>query len=232
MENKICAVIRDILPLYCDNAVSEESKKIIEGHLEGCEGCRQYKKELKEAGNVNVSNNKNAISNETANIKQIADRLRRRKRNIVIGVSAAFVLALIVLSQIFQISVIAGTSMEPTYSDKQDIIINRMSYRFSSPKRGDIIYFSHNDVLSIKRVIGLPEETIELKNGKLYIDGELLEENYFDREVGNPGDITYPVTLGNDEYFVIGDNLDNSLDSRQSAYGMIQRDEVLGKVIR
>ena len=126
-----------------------------------------------------------------------------------------------------------GSSMEPTLSNDDSLWINLLAYRFGDPERYDIIVFPYaDDVHYIKRIIGLPGETVQIAaNGDILINGQLLEEpNKFSRIV-NPGVASTPITLGPDEYFVLGDNRNNSRDSRYSDVGNIKREKILGKAV-
>ncbi len=112
-----------------------------------------------------------------------------------------------------------GESMTPTLQDKDNLIVEKLSYRFGDPKRFDIIVFPfkyEEDTYYIKRIIGLPGETVQIDlEGNIYINGEILEEHY-GKEVIKPeriGRAIEPILLGEDEYFVMGDNRNNSADS-------------------
>lgn len=126
-----------------------------------------------------------------------------------------------------------GESMEPTLSDQNKIIINKMAYRFSSPKRFDVIVFKpegkEHSFYNIKRVIGLPGETIQILNGEVYINDELLEEKFEVPNIVNEGLAAEPVVLDEDEYFVLGDNRNNSEDSRFANVGSVTEKEIAGK---
>ena len=128
-----------------------------------------------------------------------------------------------------------GGSMEPTLSDEDNLIVDKITYRFSDPERFDIIVFPFKykeKTYYIKRIIGLPGETVQIdQQGNIYIDGEILNENY-GKEVIQPDHIglaSQPITLGDDEYFVLGDNRNNSTDSRVSQVGNIKRDDIIGR---
>ncbi len=130
---------------------------------------------------------------------------------------------------------VKGASMEPNFFDHEYLIINEISYRFNSPERGDIVVFKYPRDPSqyfIKRIIGLPNETLEIKNGKITVfnndsrDGLVLEEEYLEEEVKTFGDRT--ISLGADEYFIMGDNRLASFDSR--SFGPIKRESIVGKV--
>lgn len=123
--------------------------------------------------------------------------------------------------------------MEPTLSAGDTILIDRVSYAFGSPKRGDIIVFRTSDdpkaSLHIKRVIGLPGETVQIRDGQILIDGELYVEKKGFPSINNPGMAEEPVELGKGEYFVLGDNRNNSEDSRSADIGNVNQKDILGK---
>ncbi|MGN0402692.1 MAG: signal peptidase I [Acetatifactor sp.] len=128
-----------------------------------------------------------------------------------------------------------GASMEPTLSNGDNLIVDKLSYRFHDPERFDIIVFPFKykkNTFYIKRIIGLPGETVQIdEKGNIYINGELLQEGY-GREVILPSHIglaAEPIKLGEDEYFVLGDNRNNSSDSRTEAVGNIKRSDIIGK---
>ena len=129
---------------------------------------------------------------------------------------------------------VIGDSMNPTLNNGQEIYINRIVYNFFSPDRGDVVVFSpssnQNTHYYVKRIIGLPGETIQIKNGRIYINDKLFEENsdIYDL-IENPGIAENEIVLGKKEYFVLGDNRNNSEDSRNANIGVIKRKDILGK---
>lgn len=135
---------------------------------------------------------------------------------------------------LFQPFLVKGESMEPNFANGDYLIIDELSYRFDKPQRGEVIVFRNPLDLSqryIKRVIGLPSETIEIKDGKIKIfnqqGSEILDEtDYFSSSIFTAGNIN--TTLGEDEYFVLGDNRDASSDSRR--WGSLPKDYIIGKV--
>ena len=137
-----------------------------------------------------------------------------------------------VVTFIGQRTQVSGDSMETTLSSGDQLIVDKISYRFRDPKRYDIVVFPYHyeeNTFYIKRIIGMPGETIQIVGGEVYIDGKLLGEHYGNELMLNPGLAADPVTLGDDEYFVLGDNRNNSQDSRVSNVGVIHRDELLGR---
>ena len=129
---------------------------------------------------------------------------------------------------------VIGDSMKPSLSNGDVTIINRLVYDARTPKRGEVIVFKPNGNDSshyyIKRIIGLPGETIECKDGKILIDGEELEEDYKTTEIKDLGTLEEPITLSSNEFFVLGDDRQNSEDSRNVNVGNVKRSEIAGKV--
>jgi len=132
---------------------------------------------------------------------------------------------------------VKGASMEPNYYDHEYLIINEISYRFNDPERGDVVVFKYprdTKQFFIKRVIGLPGETIEIKSGQVYIYNDeyptgvqLDEDLYLEDNIRTSGEKV--VLLRNEEYYVLGDNRSSSLDSRN--FGPLPRNMVVGKVL-
>lgn len=112
--------------------------------------------------------------------------------------------------------------MNPTLNDKDIMILDEISYRFSEIERFNIVVVKEENEYLIKRIIGLPGEKIEYKDNKLYIDGKYVKEDFKHMET-----MDFSTTLGEDEYFIMGDNRTNSTDSR--IFGPISRDEIIGK---
>lgn len=141
----------------------------------------------------------------------------------------------LVITFVGQRTVVDGESMLPMLNDGDNLIVDKLTYRFSDPERYDIIVFPFQygkNVNYIKRIIGLPGETVQIdEEGNIYINGQILEESY-GREVIRPdhlGIARNPITLGEDEYFVMGDNRNNSSDSRIPEVGNIKRDQIIGR---
>lgn len=124
-------------------------------------------------------------------------------------------------------------SMDPTLVDQDKIIINKFAYRFSKPERFDVVVFkqsgNEHSYYNIKRIIGLPGETIYINNGNVYINGDLLNEPIGIEPISNSGLAAEEITLDENEYFVLGDNRNNSEDSRFANIGNILSDEIIGK---
>lgn len=143
------------------------------------------------------------------------------------------VLTYLVITFVGQRTEVSGSSMETTLSDHDNLIVDKITYRFSDPKRFDIIVFPfqyQEDTYYIKRIIGMPGETVQIDGeGNIYINGELLEESYGMETIESPGRAYEPITLAEDEYFVMGDNRNNSSDSRDPSVGNIKRSNIIGR---
>ena len=127
---------------------------------------------------------------------------------------------------------VSGESMENTLDNGDQLIVDKITYRFQDPERFDIIVFPFHykeNTYYIKRIIGLPGETVQIADGTIYINGEVLEESYGREVMQDPGIAAEPITLGEDEYFVLGDNRNQSSDSRDPSVGLIHRDEIIGR---
>lgn len=148
----------------------------------------------------------------------------------------AVVLAMAAVAAIFFFQSIGmqESSMEPTLQTGERFFINRVAYKIGSPNRGDMIAFTKDGkedaAIHIKRVIGLPGETIQIQDGKVYIDGELYKEDGDFALISNPGLADEPIKLKKDEYFVLGDNRNNSEDSRFAEVKNVKKKYIEGKL--
>ena len=151
----------------------------------------------------------------------------------ILYIAVVLTVTWLIITFVGQRTQVNGSSMEPTLSDHDNLIVDKISYRFKDPERFDIIVFPfqyEEDVYYIKRIIGMPGETVFIDlDGTIYIDGEALQENYGREVMLSPGRAGEPITLGEDEYFVLGDNRNNSSDSRDPSVGNIHRDRIVGK---
>ena len=157
-------------------------------------------------------------------------------RLVVFLLETAFVigLAYAIVEYAMERTVMTGVSMEATLENETVIIINKLSYIKKDPERFDVIVFKQMGVehsyYNVKRVIGLPGETVQIKNGLVYINGELLEEPVEGLESMHlAGFAEKELLLEEDEFFVLGDNRNQSEDSRFANIGNITREEIIGK---
>ncbi len=152
---------------------------------------------------------------------------------MVLYFAAVFLLAFLIVTFVGQRTVVEGSSMSPTLSDGDNLIVDKITYRFSDPKRFDVVVFPYQHAKRtyyIKRIIGLPgEEVLIDTEGNIYINGQILEEDYGAEVILNQGRADIPIKLGDDEYFVLGDNRNNSSDSRDFMVGNIKRKDLIGR---
>lgn len=163
------------------------------------------------------------------------NKVMREMINTLLYLLAVLCLTYVVITFVGQRTEVDGASMEATLYDGDNLIVDKITYRFNDPQRFDIIVFPfqyQEDTYYIKRIIGLPGETVQIDGqGNIYIDGEVLSEGY-GREVirqENVGIAGEPILLGDDEYFVMGDNRNNSTDSRMEIVGNVHRKDIVGR---
>lgn len=160
-------------------------------------------------------------------------RILKEVISTILYIAVVLAVTWLIITFVGQRTQVNGSSMEPTLSDHDNLIVDKISYRFKDPERFDIIVFPfqyEEDVYYIKRIIGMPGETVFIDlDGTIYIDGEVLQESYGREVMLSPGRAGEPITLGEDEYFVLGDNRNNSSDSRDPSVGNIHRDRIVGK---
>lgn len=132
----------------------------------------------------------------------------------------------------FRVSVI-GPSMAPTLESGEKILVNRFIYRLFEPKQNDLIVFQPNgnekSHYYVKRVIAVPGDTVQVKEGAVYVNGELLQEKTEAEAIENAMMAEDEILVGEDEYFVLGDNRNNSEDSRYASIGNVKKEYITGK---
>ena len=151
--------------------------------------------------------------------------------------TAIYLLAVVAVTFLFvqfvgQRTHVNGDSMNVTLEDGDNLIVDKLSYRFKDPERFDIIVFPYQyqeKTYYIKRIIGMPGESVQIIDGMVYIDGEMLDESYGKEVMEYAGVASETIELGEDEYFVLGDNRNNSSDSRDPSVGNIHEDQIIGK---
>ena len=141
-----------------------------------------------------------------------------------------FILAIIIIILlkifIFNFILVKGDSMNPKYKNNDFMFLNKIIYKFTSIKRGDVVVLKYKNDDLIKRVIGLPKDKIKVENGKLYINNKEYKEDYINSYTASED--FDEVTIKNNEYFVMGDNRYNSYDSRN--FGPITKRNIIGRV--
>ncbi len=146
---------------------------------------------------------------------------------------AAVVLAFVIIFCVGMRTSVIGVSMEPVLYNGQEILVNRFIYRVMAPKTGDIIVFlpngNENTHYYVKRVVAVPGDTVQIKNGSLYVNDTLYKDVEYDK-IEDAGIAENPIRLDANEFFALGDNINNSEDSRSGNIGAVPRDDILGKV--
>ena len=184
---------------------------------------------------VGESNRKQVIEsdhNESNGKVARKKKVLKELTGMLIYIGVVLVLTFLVIHYVGQRTQVSGDSMFSTLHDEDHLIVDKISYRFKAPERYDIIVFPYQHkqkTYYIKRLIGLPGETVQVKDGFVYIDGELLNENYGREIMIKSGRAEEEIQLGEDEYFVLGDNRNASADSRETDVGNIKRKDIIGR---
>ena len=173
---------------------------------------------------------KKARIETTPTVKKIIKEIVIWLLLIVLTITASY----FITTNVF-VKTAAGVSMEPTLMEGQVVIVNKIEYYLKSPKRNDVIVYKQSNrehsYYEIKRVIGLPGETVKIKNGIIYINDEVLKEKIKTETIENAGLAEEGIKLDDNEYFVLGDNRNDSEDSRFASVGNVLRNEILGKAV-
>ncbi|MCH5267477.1 MAG: signal peptidase I [Lachnospiraceae bacterium] len=156
---------------------------------------------------------------------------------LIIGICVfvAYCVASLITNFVIHPTKVEGESMETSLTNGDTVLIQKVSYYFRDPERYDVVVFPvpyyNSDTYYIKRVIGMPGETVQIVEGKVYIDGKELKDDKYGKDpvIDDPGDASEPLTLAEDEYFVLGDNRNMSTDSRSSYVGLIRRKNIIGQ---
>lgn len=159
--------------------------------------------------------------------------LLKEVKSWLLILGSALIISLVAVNFIGCRTWVHGSSMETSLSDGDNLIMDKISYTFTEPKRYDIVVFPYEyqeDTNYVKRIIGLPGETIQIISGEVYINNEKLDSDIYGNEpIDKPGIAEFPITLDSDEYFVLGDNRNNSFDSRYEQVGILTKDDFVGK---
>lgn len=170
---------------------------------------------------------------ETEETKETKEKSTMREViSMLIYIAIVLALTFLVVRYVGQRTQVSGDSMYPTLHSGDNLIVDKLSYRFKDPERFDIIVFPYQykeETYYIKRIIGLPGETVQIIDGTIYINGNVLDENYGREKMVSSGLALDEIQLGEDEYFVLGDNRNASSDSREPDVGNIHRDDIIGR---
>lgn len=183
---------------------------------------RSSKRSRETEQGITKENNQNTKTNY---IKEI--------RTMVIYIFMTVAIVFFIYNFVGQRVEVSGISMENTLEDNDQLILEKISYRFQEPKRFDIIVFTphagNDDIYYIKRIIGLPGETVQIIGSDIYINDIKLEESFGKELITDGGIAKQKITLDEDEYFVMGDNRNNSKDSRFTEVGNVDKDAIMGR---
>ncbi len=175
---------------------------------------------------------------DIADISNEAKKTKFNKKDLfayLLKFISLLVIVFLFTTFVAQRTIVSGSSMEPTYSDGDNLIVNKLFSITGPLERFDVIVFhpyEDDSTCYIKRIIGLPGDTVSIKdNGSIYINGTLLEEDYGSETILSAGLAATEITLGEDEYFILGDNRNNSIDSRFAQIGNVTVDQIVGKVL-
>ena len=165
--------------------------------------------------------NKEELNEETL-------KKKKRENQLVVLLIIISVCTILFNTFIAQLAQVSGTSMNPTLENGQYLVVSKISKITQDYERGDIIIFNWEGKHLIKRLIGLPGETVQMKDNAIYINNEKIED-YVNVEIQNYGVLSEPITLKDGEYIFLGDNRNNSIDSR--TFGVVNESVIIGRVI-
>ena len=165
--------------------------------------------------------------------KKVSSDAIREISNYFFGIGLALLMAFFLVYSFGMRTSVIGVSMENTLYNGQMVLVNKIAYLLFPPKAGDIVVFLPNGNANthyyVKRVVATPGDKVEFRDGRLYVN-DIMEENEQYDKVADPGIAEEAVTVGEDEFFVLGDNRNNSEDSRSGNIGLVKRDLIEGKV--
>lgn len=182
-----------------------------------------------------VSRKKFFHKKERVEVTPLLTRVFKETLLWLIGITLAIGFAYLISVNVFLKTRMAGESMKPTIEDGKVLIINKLAYRFLEPKRFDVVVYKQSNkehsYYEVKRVVGLPKENIVIKDGAIYVNNEKLDEVVNVIPSLNGGLAEEMITLGENEFFVLGDNREDSEDSRFASVGNILKNEIVGEAI-
>ena len=219
----------------------EQDKDLIEDSLELCADIKRYY----EAEEMDRLDFNGYINRKNKPDKNISDKTEivvinqtdeesglKLYTKIVAIILFAMVFARIINAYIVQETIVNGSSMNPTLESSDKVLIDKIIYKINKLNRYDIVVFDyHHSSVYVKRIIGLPGERITIRKGRVYVNGKILKDDPRIKDTMHYAGIARDgVELGKDEYFVLGDNRNNSYDSRYEEVGVVNKSSMIGKV--
>lgn len=216
-----------------------EAEKSVEDILSENEIEKDNAKEEKKANKkINKENKKKSKSQKKKsknNTKPEDINIVKELLSLIVYIGIVVIACFLIINYVGCRSLVDGSSMEATLHNGDNLWVDKLSYTIGDPERFDVIVFYYDEETTyIKRIIGLPGETVRIdQNGNIFVDEMLLKENYGKERIlpHNIGRASQTILLGEDEYFVLGDNRNNSQDSRISSVGNVKREDILGKAV-
>ncbi|MEG2775289.1 MAG: signal peptidase I [Acetivibrio sp.] len=181
--------------------------------------------------------NENKEINENIEINEKNDKNDKKGffKELLLDILILAVCVLVIPRFVIQRTIVSGSSMESTLHDKDNLLVEKVSYLVGKPDRFDVVVFypygKEVNEYYVKRVIGLPGETIQIIGETIYIDGKILKEDYGKDPITFQGIAGEPLTLGNNQYFLMGDNREISYDSRYEEVGPVEEDLIVGRAL-
>ena len=185
-----------------------------------------------------MSKRKNkAARTDFPSVEELTEELKREKfrcrykkvlRSTIYTLVIVAAISVLVATLLMPVLQIYGTSMSPNLHEDEIVV----SIKSSNLKTGDIIAFYYNNRVLVKRVIGLPGDMVSIDDaGTVFVNDKMIDEPYIAEKSSGTSDIEYPYTVPQNEYFVLGDHRQTSVDSRSSLVGCVQREEIIGKIV-
>lgn len=221
----------------------DQNKDLIEDSLDFCKDIQRYY-ELEEVDKLDFRGySHRKESPKETKVEKVETIVVTKETNndeaglrvytkIVAIILFALIFVRIVNAYIVEETIVSGTSMNPTLQGSDTLLIDKIFYKIGDLKRFDVIVFDYNEsALYIKRIIGLPGDRIKINDGHVYINGSLLSDDpLINDKMTYAGIAENEITLGEDEYFVLGDNRNNSYDSRYEQVGVVKSKYIIGRV--
>ena len=219
----------------------ERNKNLIDDSLEFCTDIYKYY-EADEMDRLdfngylkrkNKTEKKVTDKPETIIIKQVDEESSLKLYSKIVAIVLfAMLFARVINAYIIQETIVNGSSMNPTLENSDKVLLDKVLYKIGKLKRYDIVVFDyHHSSVYVKRIIGVPGEKITIRKGRVYVNGKILKDDpLLNDKMHYSGIAKNGVELGEDEYFVLGDNRNNSHDSRYEQVGVVKKSDIIGKV--